>query len=517
MNTVSVKDQLESDIVRGPGSDPTESWERPNTVRPDTILSGTAALLLFSGLQRAIGFGRSLILCRLLTTEALGQWNMAFGFLTFAMPLTVMGIPGSLGRYIEFFRKRGLLSRFLRGTFLATIGLGLSATTVIVIYRQSFSRLIFGQPGHETLVVWVAITLFAMVLFGYVTRVFVSMRIQRISSFLQFLNGVLFAVGCILLVVTWQASSTSVVVAQLLALVGCCGVGGYFMWRTWQGFAMHDAADCPGPIWSKLAPFSLSLWVLNGLWGLLTVVDRYMLVHFSELDSALEIVGQYHVARIVPLLLTSVTGMFAVLLLPYLSRDWEMGQNTYVGERVDLFVRVVGLATFGVAVFCLVTVPVLFRWGFGNKFELGLAILGMTLAYAVALSTFSVARIYLLCDEKVSLVNVAVAIAIAVNVVMNLLLLRRFGLHGAASAACASAFVLLFLVLSLARLRGMPLSPVTMCIAFLPLSLLIGGMVPAILLVLVLVLTVVSPVPFSSVEKNEMKQTLMRLLRSAEA
>jgi len=111
------------------------------------------------------------------------------------------------------------------------------------------------------------------------------------------------------------------------------------------------------------------------------------------------------------------------------------------------------------------------------------------------------------------MVNAAVAIAIAVNVGANLLLLPRFGLYGAASSACASAFTLLFLMFGFARLRGMPLSVSTLWVALLPLTLLLGGMVPVALLAFVSVLIVVSPVPFSQVEKDQMRRTVMRLMR----
>ena len=55
-----------------------------------------------------------------LSPDELGQWDMAFGFFTLAAPLTVLGLPGSFGRYVEFFRQRGQLRTLLRRTAIAS-------------------------------------------------------------------------------------------------------------------------------------------------------------------------------------------------------------------------------------------------------------------------------------------------------------------------------------------------------------------------------------------------------------
>jgi O-antigen/teichoic acid export membrane protein len=171
------------------------------------------------------------------------------------------------------------------------------------------------------------------------------------------------------------------------------------------------------------------------------------------------------------------------------------------------------LAAFAVAVVFLSAVPFLFQWGFGNKFELGLAVLGVTLAYAVAHCMYCVARLYLMCDKSVWLINLVVVLSIAVNVGLNLVLLPRFGIYGVAAAGCTSAFTLLMGILCMVRLRGMPLNLVTPGIALLPLSLLCGPVVAIVVLAAVMALAVLSPVLFDAQEKDEARQLADRLWR----
>ena len=82
----------------------------PAAPRTDSWPKALSCCLVLAAVQRIVGFGRGVLVCRWLSPDELGQWDMAFGFLTLAAPLTVLGLPGSFGRYVEYFRQRGQLS-----------------------------------------------------------------------------------------------------------------------------------------------------------------------------------------------------------------------------------------------------------------------------------------------------------------------------------------------------------------------------------------------------------------------
>ncbi|MEM6329349.1 MAG: hypothetical protein AAF790_03760, partial [Planctomycetota bacterium] len=94
-------------------------------------------------LQRSVGFGRSVLLCRWLEPESLGHWEMAFGFLLMAAPLAVLGLPGSFGRYLVRYRERGQLRLFLRRTACWTLLTAALAILVLLANQAAFARLIF--------------------------------------------------------------------------------------------------------------------------------------------------------------------------------------------------------------------------------------------------------------------------------------------------------------------------------------------------------------------------------------
>lgn len=84
----------------------------PAALQTDTLADSIVVLLIMTVLQRTIGFGRGMLFCRWLDSEQLGLWDVAFGFINLAAPLAVLGLPGSFGRYVEYYRQRGQLAPF---------------------------------------------------------------------------------------------------------------------------------------------------------------------------------------------------------------------------------------------------------------------------------------------------------------------------------------------------------------------------------------------------------------------
>src|SRR5690606_6501467 len=157
----------------------TEETTTRRGFKPDTLLASVVAMLLVTVVQRSIGFGRGILFCRWLEPEALGNWEMAYGFLLLAAPLSVLGLPGSFGRYLERYRQRGQLRMFLRRAIWWTGGLGCTAATLLLIFHPQFAYLVFGDPRHGGLMVLVAVVLLTVILHHFLEAVFAGLRVFR--------------------------------------------------------------------------------------------------------------------------------------------------------------------------------------------------------------------------------------------------------------------------------------------------------------------------------------------------
>ncbi len=290
----------------------------------DTLASSVVVLLVMTVLQRVIGFGRGMLFCRWLDSEQLGLWDIAFGFINLAAPFAVLGLPGSFGRYVEYYRNRGQMRTFLRRTAIFSTAMTLLAVGAMVLGRDWCAWLVFNRTDLGKLVIYVAGTLAAVIAFNSVTLLLISLRQHRLVNTLQFFQSLGFALLSVLLFNVWQTSSASAVVAYAASSVVCMLAVTGRLTKIWRDTPETGEPLAHSSMWSKVVPFALWVWVTNVLYNLFDIVDRYMILHCSGLDSheALRQVGNYHTSRIIPVLLGAVAGLLGAMLTPHLSNDW---------------------------------------------------------------------------------------------------------------------------------------------------------------------------------------------------
>ncbi len=420
-------------------------------LRTDTLTSSVILLLAFTVVQRTIGLGRGVLFCRWMTPEALGEWEMVFSFLMLAAPLAVLGIPGSYGRYLEYYRKRGYLRTFLSRTFLWTVGCTVAVVAVITLASGQVSRILFGADDKQSLVVGLAAVLAALIFHHTLTSLLAAMRLFRVVSVMNFVQSAVFAaVGLGLLLAVPAASSILTAYGVGCVVASLCAVC-----YVWPGIADTPKAVDRLPnmdFWSRLFRFAFFVWLMNVIGHLFGVVDRYMLLHWSgmEPEVALEQIGHYHSSRIIPLLMISFCDLLGGAMVPHLAHDWEMGRRAAVSRSLKLAVKVtaVGMIVFAAAVVAFA--PIMFNQVLGGKYSAGLAVLPLTLTACLWYGLFTIIESYLFCAERTKLAAAPLAGGLVLNITLNLVLVPLYGLHGAviATAVSTGACVLCLLVLS---------------------------------------------------------------------
>jgi O-antigen/teichoic acid export membrane protein len=485
----------------------------------DTLADSVVILLVLTILQRGAGFVRGMLFCRWLTPEELGEWEMCFSFLMLAAPAAIFSLPGAFGRYLEFFRVRGQYRLFFRRTGYTVAILAAIVSSVVAYCAPQFSQFVFGRDDQVILIHALSMTLVLVIGYNYTVDLFTALRMQRVSSLLQVVNTGLFAVLGIGLLLAWPSGALSVVIAYGGAAAGTLLVAVPYMWHAWQAAPHVEQPIAHASFWHKLIPYALSLWATNWLANLFAIVDRYMIIHWSDMDAdtALNAVGQYHAARLIPLLLIQFAGLLGTMLLPHLTHDWEAGRMQTVSRRLNLFLKTLGLAVFAFGVAVLLTAPVLFEIFFHGKYAVGLTLLPLTVGYCLWNSLGCVARTYLCCDERVSLVSVAYGVGLAVNVGLNLVLLTRLGLIGAVWSALAGNVATLALLFVLSYVRGLTPDRGAILVSLLPAAC-CGGLVTALpVAVAVLGVTLFTGWILSAQEKRELLALLasyrQRLIR----
>jgi len=444
--------------------------------RTDSLAEGVVLLMALTVVQRIVGFVREVLFCRSLPPDELGQWSLSYGFLLLAAPLLVLSLPGTFGRYVEHYRQRGQLRPFLRRTTLASAALALLGVAALWIARRQVSWFVFSDQAHAELVVLLAASLLAVIAFNFLFELLTALRRTRIASGMQLVNSLSFALIGLGLLYWWGSAVASVIVAYAAACLLTSLGAIYFLRRVWRTLPPADAPLAGRNIWPKLLRFSAWIWVADTLANLFGRADCYMIMHFGTFGQrvAETMVGNYHSARVVPMLMVAVAAMFSAIVLPHLSHDWEHGRRGAVSDRLNLALKLAGLMMTGAGVAVLLGSPVLFGWALGGKYDGGLAVLPWTLAYCVWFALSVIAQNYLLCSERVDLASCSYLAGLILNVALNVVLLPRLGLPGAVLATAAANAVALALVCILSRWLGMKVHTAMWLIGLMPLSLCLG-------------------------------------------
>ena len=403
---------------------------------PETLLSSLLVVLLVNVIQRSVGFGRAVLFCRWLDAEVLGLWEMAIGFMLLAAPLVVFGIPGSFGRYLGKYRQQGQLGLFLKRTTLRTTLFATTAIGLMVLNLKSLSCFVFGDETQTTLAAVMLISMAVIILHHFFEAIFAGLRLYRVVSTMHFIQSMSFTVLSLSLVLVWKPDAFSLVAgyggACLLSII---------IVATWAWMRVDVKPDEGSHLtnqefWPPLMQFAIWIWVTNVLTNVFSVVDRYMILHFSsfETDYALEMLGNYHSSMIVPVLLISVTNLLVGAMTPHLSHSWEQGDRREVNNLINLSLKILAIVMTIGGVAVLWICPLLFEYAFGNKFADGLRILPWTVAGCIWFSVLLVAQTYTWCTEKSRRAALPLLVGLVANVALNLILMPLWGLLGAVVA-----------------------------------------------------------------------------------
>jgi PST family polysaccharide transporter len=478
----------------------------PTTLRADSLTGSLVLMLALAVVQRGLGFVREILLCRWLDQDQLGQWALAYAFLVSGAAIAALGIQGSMSRYVEYYRQRGQLRAYLRRVMAFTAVLTCIAALSVAALPEACAELVFGRADRASLAPMLAVGLAIVLLNNFLLEYFAALRLFRAVSILHFANGIGFVVFSLGAVLITGPDARNLIVAfatSYAVAVAALGLYGTFVWR---GLARDSARLDRRTFWPKLLTAGLGLWIYNCLANVMDTVDRYMIVHFSGLDetAALAAVGNYHSARVVPVLLYTIAVLVSSTVMPHWSHDWESGRRDKVARQIALTMKLLGVGLFLAAIGVLVAAPWIFHVAFRDKYSGGLGVLPYVLANCIWAGLAVLAFNYLWCAERLRLVTLAMALAVAVNCGLNLVLTPRYGLQGAVLAVGAANIVLLVMVGWFSRHFGLSWDSGVGLVILAPATLIVGIPAAAAVAVVGLLITLTSSRLLNDAEKRQL-------------
>jgi O-antigen/teichoic acid export membrane protein len=478
----------------------------------DSIAAGLSFMLIANVLQRGIGFARNVGFCSFLSEEQLGLWALASSFFVLGAPLAVLGLPGTFGRFVETYRVRGLLPAFLvRILVVSLIGTGVMSIALLVMHH-ALGHLILGVDTTLQTMGLIVASLGAVILFNVSTELANGLRQSRIASMMHSSSSIFFTIISVIVLLIWP-DWRSIVLAFGLS-------SAFALWPMWRlkpvitESCVADAAKLkPNEMWRRILPFAASVWTMNLLINLFEVVDRYTLLYLAatpELGAAL--VGQFHSAKILPVLLTSLTSLVSAMLLPYLAKDWEAGESQRVRTSLEFTIKSAIFVFFLISIGAMIFAPWLFQYVLKNKYQEGLEAMPMALVYCCFSASSVLLQNYFWCAEKGRVVGMITALGLVANLLLNLWWVPYFGLSGAMAATAISGFAILLLTLLSLRMAKIRFGWSFYLIGMLPVLLLFGPAIAMLGAVIIVWLTSRTSSIFDEAEKRMLDLSLLPVL-----
>lgn len=417
------------------------------------LMTGGGVVLLGLVVELGISFLGKLVVARVLGPVDYGYVFIGITILTAVSTLTLVGLDTGIGRYLPRYDDAGHRRGVLTSAFQVAVPLTVGSAVVLVALAPWVAGTVFNNPAATPFIrIFALMVPFAALMklaIGSVQGMQASVPkvyIQNLSLPITRFGGIVFVLvlGFGAIGVAW-AYAFSYVIAALLSA--------YYLWTKTPLFERVS----PIGMRRELLAFSAPLTVTKTMRLVLSRIDVFMLGYFT----ATEIIGIYGVIYPIAQLLTSALAAFGFVFMPLLSEAHAEGATDDMYRFYQISTKWMFMVTLPVFLVVAFFPTITIRYTFGPEYVSGAFALTI-LATGFFMHVVAGPNAYTLTTlGRTRLIMYDNLLAAAANVALNLLLIPRYGLVGAA-VATAVAYILLNVLYAsqLYRETGIqPLSP----------------------------------------------------------
>jgi O-antigen/teichoic acid export membrane protein len=418
----------------------------PNTshsITSDLQKLATGSALAFGGavLGNGLTYLFGLIMGRFLGAETVGLYFLALVLMQLASSLCRFGLPDALLRFVAIRVGEGNLSK-LKGSILFSIAVtaaaSIAVSALLFVFAGSLSTDVFKQPELAPYVRWIAATLpfvAVMILLLNATQALKRMDLVVLSR--DFIQPITMIVAG-LVFFYFMRGPASFLAAYFGSMVLAFGTSIYFLVRACPALGSSTSATFDG--WKVLLAFSLPIAGADVLHYLFRWSDTLLL---SFLSSPSE-VGVYNAALRTTLLLNLLAASVNSLYAPIIADHHHHGRHREIEVILKTLVRwCLTLALPLVFTMGVLSEEILSLWG--TDFVAGSTALKVLAASQLIFITSNLFAFTLLMCGRQYLELGNVAFVAFVNIAVNLIMIPRYGVTGAALSMLLSQAIGFFL------------------------------------------------------------------------
>jgi O-antigen/teichoic acid export membrane protein len=417
-----------------------DALEKPGPHRPTSLAvpvlqnvsrQGATVLVSRGGLL-VLGLASNILLSRILGPTGLGKYQLGYVLVQLVTSFCILGLDKALMRYIPLLETRGFGGRrllFLQGTgTVVLISLGFSAALLLLAPRlaQSYFRAPDMQGVVRMFCLYLPFFALARFLAGSTSAI---KRADFGSQITNILTPAVFLIGLVIVAVT-QAGVYGAIVGRSISMLVATAVLLWFLLRNLprDGDRLRDTGNFKAYVTLSMPLFFVGLGYL-----LLGQMDTIMLGHFV----AAKDVGVYSVAVRISAFVLLGLEIILPIIGPFWSQFAEAGDPLSTKNLFGTVTKWISQAGLIIFAFIVIFRVELLRV-FGKGFEPGATVVWILclgqLANAVTGPTGQL--LSMTGRQRLEVMNTVGMVL--VNFFLNLFLIPRFGINGAAIATGVS-------------------------------------------------------------------------------
>lgn len=409
------------------------------TIR-QTIFKNIFWLALAEGVSKLMKLILLIYVARILGAHEYGKFTFAIAFVTLFIVFAKLGLHNIVTR--EFSREKEREAEF---SSILSLKILLSLGAFILIFFGSY--FVTPDPGIQK-IIWILAVFTLVSSFGGIFHAFLRAR-QRMEyeSFLKIFEAVAITGLGLFVILNFPSAenlSYSYLLAGFITLI--------FLLAIFHFKIQPLKIEWKTVIWRKFLAMSWPLGLAGMIGIIYTQIDSVMMGYLNQITQT----GWYNAAyRIVGVALIPV-GLISLSFYPALSRAF--GESKQALQKIwDYEVKIILILVFPLVAGGLILAPRIINTIYGSAFSS--AILAFQILIIMAGILFlqePLRKLLVICNQQKRIFWMALSGAI-INIGLNLILIPRYSLYGAAAARVVTQFIV-FLILLIFFIKFTPIT-----------------------------------------------------------
>jgi len=387
-----------------------------------------------AGAQIAVGlllFLRLPILSKWLGASLYGTWSLIWVTVVLITPLAALGLDMAMVRFLAAEKDNARIrDRFLSVVF-TVLAAGVFVSIILILCSDLFASSIIGDIDSSYLVKLASFMVLTQALSQIGVAFFRTFRQMKwYSALLVAKAAAQLGLMAAFLLLGWELKG--LIIAVLISDILCLAVALSAALRQ-IGFQIPRFSELKSYLkyGLPLVPSSAMLWIIHSS-------DRYMVGYFMEAKDVGIYAAAYALAYIISLFLDPLQAV----LLPTISKSYDDGDiaktRTYLKYSLKYLMMLSIPSAFGLSILASPLLRILTT----SEFTSGSVVIPFVASGLLFYGLYQACMNVLYLVKKTSWILWLLSISAALNIGLNLLLIPRLGILGAAVATLAAYFVL---------------------------------------------------------------------------